>query len=34
MSTPLSYDSLCVFPHVTVDLRHLWQVMQQDSDCW
>jgi len=21
------------FPHVTVDLRHLWQLMQWDSDC-
>jgi len=27
-----SYDSSCAFPHVTVDLRHLWQVMQRYSD--
>jgi len=27
-----SYDSNRVFPHVTVDLRHLWQVMQRNSD--
>jgi len=29
----LSYDNYCVFPHVAVDLRHLRQVMQRDSDC-
>jgi len=23
-----------VLPHVTVERRHLWQVMQQNSDCW
>jgi len=21
-------------PHVTVEYRHLWQVMQRDSDRW
>ena len=34
MSTPSSCYIKCVFPHVTVDLRHLWQEMQRDSDCW
>jgi len=29
-----SCDSYRVFPHVTVDLRHLWQVMQRDSHFW
>jgi len=26
-----SYDSECAFPHVTVDLRHLSQVVQRYS---
>ena len=25
-------DSYCVFSLVTVDLKHVWQVMQRDSD--
>jgi len=24
---------VCLLMHVTVEVRHLWQVKQQDSDC-
>jgi len=35
MATNLQrFTSKCVFPHVTVDLRQLRQVIQWDSDCW
>jgi len=29
-----SYDRWCIFSHVTVDLLHLWQAIQRNSDCW
>jgi len=28
-----SYDRYCIFPDVVVDLKHLWQVIQRDSEC-
>jgi len=30
----LSYAAVDVLLHVTAERRHLWQVMQRDSDCW